>query len=93
MVGILVNILHFKKNGKEAIPNIVFWNYFFGLVRDGFTFTFLLITCKTQQTTYDSFGSTSAGDSVYTNADGGNVSIKPMHMYRIFVYKQQKSDF
>lgn len=72
VVGILVNIFHFKKNGKEAVPNILFWNYFFGLVMDGFAYTVALITCKTQQTSYDSFGGTSAGDSVYTNADTQN---------------------
>ncbi len=91
MVGILLNMFYFKKNGKESIPNISFWNYFVGLVWDGFAFTFLLITCKTQQATYDSFGSTSAGDSVYTNADGGNVSNKPMHTHRIFCFKKSTS--
>lgn len=73
--GFLINILHFKANPAEAFPNRAFWAYFIGLVQDGVMFTFMLITCRQQQTQYDSFGSTSKGENVYTNADlnnGGN---------------------
>ena len=67
--GFLINILHFKLILFEAFPNRAFWTYFIGLVQDGVAFTFMVITCRQQQTQYDSFGSTSKGENVYTNAD------------------------
>ena len=60
---------------EELMPNSALWAYIFGLVKDGIMFSFMLITCKAQQASYDSFGSTSKGDDVYTNVENsGNVS-------------------
>ena len=73
LAGILLNKFYFKS--EELMPNSALWAYIFGLVKDGIMFSFMLITCKAQQASYDSFGSTSKGDDVYTNVENsGNVS-------------------
>lgn len=66
------NAFKLEKKGLEVLPHRGFWMKFFALVKEGFGMTFLLITCKHRQASYDDVkgqGSASTFDSAYPTAE------------------------
>jgi hypothetical protein len=68
LVGIAWNAFKLKKQGLEILPNRELWASFFGYVKDGIQFSFLVVTCKHNQASYDTFGG-DATKSPYPDAE------------------------
>lgn len=56
VIGMAWNAFKLKKQGLEVLPNRDLWSKFFGYVKDGFVMTFLIVTCKFRQASYDDIG-------------------------------------